>query len=71
VDAGFVLLQREGRPLPQHHHAQRLHKDISIWFRPLQYSNFIDPVVPNEPETVPPGQAGLLSANGQLWLDDR
>lgn len=38
VDAGLVLFEREGRPLPQHHHAKRLHSHLPLRLGALQHS---------------------------------
>lgn len=66
VDARSVLLQREGGPLPQHHHAERVHSHLSVRLGAVQHPHLADAGVPDEPEAVPAGQAGVLAAHGQL-----
>lgn len=49
MDARLVLLEREGGPLPQHHHAQRLHPDLSLRIGAIQYSRLLDTGLSDEP----------------------
>lgn len=55
MDAGSVLLQREGRPFPQHHHAERLHPYLPKWQRAVQHPNLTHSLLPHEPEVVSSG----------------
>lgn len=64
LDAGSVLLERKGGPLSQHHHAERVHPHLPVRVRPVQYTNLADVGLPDEPEAVPPGSAGLLAPDG-------
>lgn len=48
MDAGFVLLERERGPLPQHHHAKCIYSNFPIWLRALQYKDLINARVPDE-----------------------
>ena len=66
LDAGSFLLQREGGPLPQHHHAKRVHPHLPVRFGPVQHTNLTDAGLPDEPETLPAGSTGLLAPDGQL-----
>lgn len=66
MDARLVLFEREGGSLPQHHHAQRLHPDLSLRIGAIQYSCLLDTGLSHEPQAVPPGQTNLLPKNGQL-----
>lgn len=66
MDARLVLLEREGGPLPQHHHAQCVHPDIPIRIGAIQYSYLLDTGLSDEPKAIPAGQANLFTSNGQL-----
>lgn len=66
MDAGFILLERERRSFPQHHHAECVHPNFPERQCVVQYSHIAHIVVPDEFETLPAGQTNMLSAYGEL-----